>query len=565
MPRLLTHPVEHCLGLLLIGVLVFFPNLGSPSLWDIDESHNAECAREMLEAGDYVVPTFNFRLRTDKPPLQYWVLILSYQLFGVSEFAARFGSALCGIGIVLLTYWLARRMFDGATGFLAGLILATSVMFCVSAHAVTPDAFLILLTSASFLLVWWGHQSGSTWWLVGFGLTTGLAVLAKGPVGLVLPFATNLLFLLWERRWRDLWDWRMVAGCAFFGLVTLPWYILVGSETKWAFWEGFFLKHNLQRFQTPLEGHRGPFFYHPLALIAAFAPWSCFLGLTVWYSTGSRARRDGAGTADESARLPAAYRFLWCWIAVWMVFFSAASTKLPNYVLPCYPALAILTARFLVRWQGQAIQIPRSLMAVGLGCLALVGLVVGAGLLVASGAVPGIPLRGREFPELGPWSVLGLIPPTAAVAAGYWLYQGQRKRVLVVVSVAALGFVAVGAAFLPEVVDEHKVHRPFAAAIAEHQTERDVRIGCYRFYQPGLVFYTKRPVEVLRQEQDAIDHLRSPLQSFLVLPGETWERLRGDVDVPTEVVARKHDYQTGKEIVLVINRPCEALASLPLP
>src|SRR4029078_1272817 len=116
----------------------------------------------------------------------------------------------------------------------------------------------------------------------------------------------------------------------------VPWYSLGGIETRWNFIEGFFLTHNVSRFSEPMEGHRGPFFYHFAALLAAFAPWSIFLGSTVWRSLP----RSTAGEAK-----PWAYRFLWCWIAVWFVVFSVAATKLPNYVLPTYPALALLTGQ----------------------------------------------------------------------------------------------------------------------------------------------------------------------------------------------------------------------------
>src|SRR5438128_353363 len=122
----------HYVFLLLVGGGLFFPNLGRPSFWDIDESHNAECAREMVEGDNWRVPKFNFTLRTDKPILQYWLIISAYKLFGVNEFAARFWSAFCGIGSLLLTYELGRRMFNPLTGLLAGCVLATSVMFCVS-------------------------------------------------------------------------------------------------------------------------------------------------------------------------------------------------------------------------------------------------------------------------------------------------------------------------------------------------------------------------------------------------------------------------------------------------
>src|SRR5262249_39155930 len=138
------HRLGHYLLLLGVALLLFFPNLGAPSLWDVDEGNNSEAAREMGESGNWVVPTFNYKLRVDKPALLYWLQIGAYALFGVNEFAARFPSALAALATVLLTYELGRRLFDAATGLLAGVVLASTVLFCAVAHFANPDALLNL-------------------------------------------------------------------------------------------------------------------------------------------------------------------------------------------------------------------------------------------------------------------------------------------------------------------------------------------------------------------------------------------------------------------------------------
>src|SRR5437660_12286207 len=121
------HRAGHYVLLAVIAAGLFLPNLGGPSLWDIDEGNNAEAAREMMESGNWVVPTFNYELRTDKPALLYWLQIAAYRLFGVNEFAARLPSALAGILTLLVTYELGRRMFDARTGLLAGIVLGTTL------------------------------------------------------------------------------------------------------------------------------------------------------------------------------------------------------------------------------------------------------------------------------------------------------------------------------------------------------------------------------------------------------------------------------------------------------
>jgi 4-amino-4-deoxy-L-arabinose transferase-like glycosyltransferase len=146
MGRWAGHRIGHYLLLATAAGLLFFPGLGQPSLWDIDEGNNAEAAREMLEAGDWVVPTFNYHLRVDKPALLYWLQILAYRTFGVNEFAARLPSALAALATVLVVYELGRRLFDRATGLLAGLILASTIGFSAAAHFANPDALLNLFT-----------------------------------------------------------------------------------------------------------------------------------------------------------------------------------------------------------------------------------------------------------------------------------------------------------------------------------------------------------------------------------------------------------------------------------
>ena len=268
--------------LLLASAGLFLINLGGPSLWDIDEGNNAEAAREMWESDNWVVPSCNYQLRVDKPALLYWLQIAAYHFFGVNEFAARLPSALAALLAVLLTYELGRRQFGAAVGLLAGLILASSFLFCAAAHFANPDALLNAFTVLTLLFFWIGFDSGWRGWPLLAGASAGLAVLAKGPVGVLLPGAVALLFLLWSRRLRLLGNGRLLLGGLVFLLVALPWYVWVGIETKTDFLRGFFLKHNVGRFLSPMENHRGPIFYYPVVLLLGFLPWSLFLLPTIW-------------------------------------------------------------------------------------------------------------------------------------------------------------------------------------------------------------------------------------------------------------------------------------------
>ena len=197
----------HYLLLLSVVAALTLPGLGAISLWDIDEGLNAEAAREMLESGDWVVPTFNFKPRTSKPALLYWLQALAYQQFGVNEFSARLPSALAAALAVLLTYELGRRMYSPGIGLLAGIIAISTIQVSALAHAATPDALLLAATMLTFWLFWTGAENGGgRWtWTIGFGC--GLAVLAKGPVGLVMPVAIISYYFLARRQ---------IAGCWIF-------------------------------------------------------------------------------------------------------------------------------------------------------------------------------------------------------------------------------------------------------------------------------------------------------------------------------------------------------------
>lgn len=547
----LEHRLGHYLLLSLVWAALCLPNLGGPSLWDVDEGHNAEAAREMLVAGNVVVPTFNYRWRHDKPALLYWLQMGSYQLFGVSEWSSRFPSALAALGVIVIAYEFGRRMFSAATGLLAGVILATSVMFCAAARFANPDALLLFATSLTLLIFWNGYASGGRWWFVGAGAAAGLAVLAKGPVGVALPGAVVLLFLLWSRSLRILWDWRLPLGILAATAVALPWYAAVTAETKGAFVREFLLKHNAGRFGGVMEGHGGPWFYYLLCLIVGLAPWSVFLGPSVFYALGSHARADVDNNHTAHAR---PYRFLWCWVMVYLIFFSASATKLPNYILPIYLPVSLIMARFLDRWRRGSLMAPAWILNVCLACLALVGVGVAAGLLLAGGVVDSSFLRGRKLPGVEVWALVGAVPLAFAVV-GWWCIR-QRRRTEFVAGFAfsaalLIGIMAAGGA---AAVDAHKAARPLAKLLPPDLNRRDVRIGCYGYYQPSLVYYCRREVTKLETQAGTEEFLRHPMQVYLFVPTEIWRLISSNAHVPFHVLGAHTDLYLGQEIVLVTNR-----------
>ncbi len=252
--------------------------------------------------------------------------------------------------------------------------------------------------------------------------------------------------------------------------------------------------------------------------------------------------------------MPPAYRFLWCWILTYLVFFSLSATKLPNYVLPVYPPLALLTARFLDRWRGRWMAVPTWLHGVSLACLGLIGVGTAVGLVLAGGLVDAPFLRGRRLPGLEEWAVLGAVP-IAGAAAAWWCVRRQRRLGLIaVLSLTAVVYVGALAGWGAVAVDRYKAARALAGTLVAQQTEAEIRIGCYQYYQPSLVFYSRRLVNRFTEESDALEFLRYPIPVYLFVPADTWQSWPEQLKGTCRVLGRHPDLYLGRDVVLVTNR-----------
>ncbi|MCA9179063.1 MAG: glycosyltransferase family 39 protein [Planctomycetales bacterium] len=534
-----TAPRLSPVGPLLLAAIVMFSGLGGPRLWDRDEPRNAGCAAEMLERGDWGTPVFNGQLRSHKPVLLYWAMMPGYLLGGVNEFTARLPSALSAVGACWLTWLIGLRLFGPAVARLAPITLCTSMMFVVAGRAATPDSLLILLTTAATaVFVCWAfpslptnlegeateHTAGTTraearrWddkpWseralplrvAVPMYALMGVAMLAKGPVGMILPTAVIGMFLLLTRlprradstlsaRPASWWSRALTAsvvrsfspghflrtclwmrpltaiGCGL--AVALPWYVWVGVRTDGAWLEGFFLEHNLGRAMRPMESHGGGVWFYPLALLVGFFPWSIFAAPSFLDALRSQGR----------ARV--AVVFCACWIGVYVGLFTIARTKLPSYVTPCYPALALLTARQLDRWRRHVTCFSPRWTRAGLAIVGLVGVCVLAGLPVAARQL----LPGEEW--LG---AAGLIP--LGVACACWRLHDRRPQMVRAFTAGAVLLVLVSFAWLSRHVSGRQEFDQLLATMHRHSDHPS--IATYECMEPSWVFYAKQPIRRL--------------------------------------------------------------------
>jgi 4-amino-4-deoxy-L-arabinose transferase-like glycosyltransferase len=390
---------KYQLWIVLAAGVIFFTNLGATALFDMDEALYATCAREMLDRGNAVVPWFNGAMFPEKPPLMFWTMMGGFKLFGVSEFGARFFSAVMGVGTALVAFHLGRILFNLRVALWAGLITASTIVFTISARAATVDSALTFFTSLAFLMFVAGWKRGTATvapqspnlqiskssnpnpqspipnpfplpYAVAAYACIGVAVLGKGPVGMLLPLAAMGLFLLTINGWRKLfacaWWMRPFTAIVVIAVVAVPWYIEVGRETQWEWPKQFFLNFNLRPFRTPIQGHGDTssltrlwagvvsilyYLFQIPAVLIGFFPWSVFLGPTAIDAIRRlREGRDASGENAEAVRSRQGVLLALCWFGVWFVFWSVCKTKLFHYLLPAYPALALLTACFVDNW-----------------------------------------------------------------------------------------------------------------------------------------------------------------------------------------------------------------------
>lgn len=579
---------RHSFTLALVAVTILFTNLGKARLWDRDEPRNAGCAAEMMARGDWIVPVFNGELRDHKPILLYWLMLSAFASFGNTEFAARFWSAALSVGTVLLTYQIGRRLFHARAGWWAGLILASTLMFPMAGRAATPDSVLIFFSTASIAAWILATRRGDELptsrrqLVVPFALM-GFAVLAKGPVGLVLPMAVIGMYLLVVRapgmaisfnpseaadrmgaaestasrgrrgsRWRWLATAASIVSPVHFlrtlsvmrpgtalviaSLVAVPWYAWVGIRTDGEWLRGFFFEHNLGRATRAMEGHSGPpVLYYAAAILVGFFPWSILAGPTLidgWFRLRER---------------EAAWRgcvFCACWVGVYVGLFSLARTKLPSYVTPCYPALALMTGAFVSRWLDGSARVPKHWPRYSLIPLAIVGLAV----------LVGLPLVATRHAIAERWlAAIGAIPLITAVVAGYFTETNQGRHAAKTLLAGAVVMVIAIFDFGTVVLDRHQTFDVLLAAVGDRSAHPEV--GAFGVLEPTWVFYGRRPIQEVTMDADELQ--RSPPWS-----ADAWQR--GD-DWHRRPKPHAHEFLAGNRDRFVVTTKSRLPALEPLP
>jgi 4-amino-4-deoxy-L-arabinose transferase-like glycosyltransferase len=339
------------LALASLCLFACFYGLGQLPFVGPDEPRYAEVAREMWLSGDWITPRLADIHWFEKPALSYWLTALGFQLLGVSEFAARLGNALFATAGVFLLYHFGRHVHSARFGYLNAAALLSMMFWSAFARAATFDLPLTVCLALALLAFFLWEQAAATakpqngyWYL--FAVAVGLALLAKGLVGIILPAGIIGLYLLLTRRWRVLWQPKLLwLGGLLLLATAATWY---GPMLAWhgrEFINEFIIGHHLQRYTSNKYKHPQPFYFFFGIVLVGCLPWMMWLIASAQRTV--QKRRALLSEPGERLRL-----YLWCWVIVPLAFFSFSGSKLPGYILPVFPALALLIGLELERaWE----------------------------------------------------------------------------------------------------------------------------------------------------------------------------------------------------------------------
>jgi 4-amino-4-deoxy-L-arabinose transferase-like glycosyltransferase len=496
-------------------LVLYFAGNGRVSLWDRDEAWYAQTAREMIQRGDYVVPTFNAAARFRKPVLIYWLIAAAYTVFGDNEFGARFFSGVAGTITCLLTYRLGTRIGGRAVGLAAGLMLAVAPFMVIESKLATTDAVLTAALVGAMSCLWELRVAGSSWrWSLAFWFLIGVMILTKGPFGPAFVACGAAVWLLLSRQWSVLGRMSWLTGPAVALAICLPWGVAIYLATDGEFYRVALGDQAIGHSLGAMNSHRGfPGFFLVIAL-AGLLPWSLLLplglsGVRRWF------REPGPGS------------FLLGWMIGPLIMIEIMRTKLPQYYLPAFPAWALLIARGVVAFHAAGNRIAQS--GGGATRVFVIGMLGPIAALALAGVVVTRVPAELQFPALGATVVLGIGSTVAAIL----LVRGRDRAgwATTVGTWWSLGLVV--AAWLLPAAESCRVARSSAEAL-QAQAGDDATIVLFGYREPSLVFYLGRPVPTFASAKELAGYLDEHGPVLTLLRDSELDRLRKQPDIRVE-------------------------------
>ena len=462
--------VRDLLLLSVVSALCFCWRMGHLPFIDPDEPFYALTSREMLEAREWIVPLIFGHPQFEKPPMVYWGMITSMKAFGVTEAAARLPMAVAAIALVFAVYAFGVRHFGRHAGIAAALVLATGVEFMVTSRLVLTDTIFALFTSLSCFAFWNGATNESRrriWWLVAM-VCSGLAVVTKGPLGMLVPGLAALVAVLNNRAPRRL-DWVTLAiGGVLFAAVAFPWYALMTQRFGTDYLRTFLVHENFERLMRAEHRENDTFYYYLLVLVVGSLPWLPAVAAAVARAR-SEMRRDGTTV------------FLWGWLVANVAFFMVAHSKLPTYILFSFVPLALLAGRAIAAQHQDEPGLARTVKISAIS----VAVVQAIAFAIAANVPMLAPLR---VPIAGIAALLSI--GVVLLWLGHW--RAWAASTLAASLVLLVGLLTVGTPFI-----ESRVSTRDAAAVVLANRKPGEALLAERFLVRGLTYYSRQTPDVL--------------------------------------------------------------------
>jgi len=490
-----------------VSTLLIFWNISHISLWSPDEPRFAAIVRHMIDENEYIIPKLNGEPLPWKPILVYWLMAIPAKATGeVSSLTSRLPSALSALGILFLLYWFIKKNIGRKIAFFASLILITNYTFLEQAKCAIIDMTLTLFMLLALIFFYLGYteKKDQKLYYTFVYIACGLAMLAKGPVGVIVPFLVIFVFLICEKRLSHLKEFIQVRGILFFAVTVIPWFIaacLIGGKEYESGVRGYayelIIRQNVIRFFHAFD-HIQPFYYYVDRVFTHYFPWSLLLPAAIILFLKDFKRYKQSGTEKIVF-----YRFIWVWFLSVFFFFSFSKSKRSQYILLLYPAMSFIVAhlccRFFDRKEESVTEISLNWIKVPVSFICII-------LGIFFMAFPSFVARGKYFEaaffkESIPWSMIFvfLVIYTGSVFAGEnkWSMGKTFFPRFLILSIALYSFMVIS--LYPQ-LDRIRSAIPTAQRI--NQVVGNERLITFYIKRPEFIFYLDRGIiEVLQEDE----------------------------------------------------------------
>ena len=502
MQTITKHAAGPVILLVAISLGTLFFRLGSLPFVGADEPRYAKIAEEMHQQGTWVTPTLEDKPWLEKPPLYYWITRPFYSLFSINETAARFGPALSALVTALGIFWIGGILRNRLAGFLAASVLLTSLGFVLFGRGASTDMpFTCAFTLGMSIMAAAVRKDPGVVKILSAYFFLGLAVLGKGPVAIILAAGIGLIFWYFNEHGHILSRWRLIPGFFVLILVCAPWFWLAFKQNGYAFIATFFVNHNIARFVTGIHHHSQPFYYYIPALLALSFPWSGWLPFLIPASPLQKIRnwRDWNPVT----------LFLICWFLFPILFFSLSDSKLPGYILPSLPPLALLLGIRLSQLKEQPVQ--PAIKRTG-----LIFILIFSSLTAVAAPYYFQTVYGGNW-KIGILLSTVFFPP--ALIAAIFVFRGQYRRAYAATILQGVLIVIMAAQVAIPVLGKYHSTRDMAKLTLEVRRDDEPIITC-GFIHHTLHYYTGYRIQGKIDNPGLLPYIFPDSNQYLVITKE---------------------------------------------